>query len=214
MPPSRDDSARPRRAHSARSKGQTASTSTAEPDRAPYADAVEQVRLASSRLALLHLCFARTLVEELGDRRGRELTAKAIKRYGTEIGKKVRAGVVEQGLSLDPANYGAGPAKDLPAYGLHDRIEHLEVGGEERIRAHGCLLAKVWHEYDGDALGRLYCYVDPAKYMAFNPDHKLVHLKCVPDGDAFCEFKLCRTTDHDRRLFDSNDPDWITIDKP
>ncbi len=185
-----------------------------KPGRVPYADAVEQVRSISSRLALLHLCFAQTLVEELGEERGRELVAKAIKLYGTEIGRKVRAEVLKQGLKLDPANYGVGQARDLPAYGLHDRVEAFDKDGERFIRSYGCLLAGVWHEYGLDRLGRIYCYVDPAKYMAYNPDYKLVHLKCVPDGDAFCEFKLCRTSADERRLFEVGDPRWIDVDKP
>lgn len=170
--------------------------------------------ITASRLALLHLCYAETLVEELGEARGKELAAKAIKRYGSQVGSDVREAVLGAGLPLDPSNYGRAEGQDLPSFGMHDRIEHYEEAGEPRVRAHGCVLAKVWREKGRDDLGRIYCYVDPAKYMAYNPDYKMVHLKCVPDGDPYCEFKIIRTTDADRELFKSNDPRWVSIDKP
>ena len=39
-------------------------------------------------------------------------------------------------------------------------------------------------------LGRLYCYVDAAKSMAVDPDHKLVHTACEPCGDDHCAFEM------------------------
>ena len=185
----------------------------AHPLSVPRSVAVGQVRLVASRLALLHLAFAQTLVEEFGAVRGKELVAKAIKRYGTDIGTKVREGVEAQGLPLDPGNYGAGPAGDLPEFGMHDRIEEFEEDGQRFIRSYGCALGELWLQRGQGDLGRLYCFVDPAKYMAYNPDFKLVHLKTVPDGDPYCEFKVCRTSDEDRRLFASDDPGWVGVDR-
>ena len=191
-----------------------ASPDEVRPLSVPYSLAVQQVRIAAERLALLHLAFAETLVEEFGAERGRQLVAKAIKRYGRDIGTAVREGVQAQGLSLDPANYGAGTARDLPEFGMHDRIEEFEEKGRRLIRSYGCVLADVWRRRGRSDLGRLYCYVDPAKYMAFNPDFKLVHLKSEPDGDPYCEFELCRTRDEDKRLFASDDPGWVAVDRP
>ncbi len=140
--------------------------------------------------------------------------AVAIKRYGTEIGEAVRRAVAEAGLPPEPANYGKGKGRDLPGFGMHDGIEACEVAGEPRLRAHGCVLAKVWYEKGQDALGRIYCYVDPAKYMAYNPDVKMIHTRCVPDGDAFCELAVRSTTPEDRKRFRGDGPDWITVDAP
>ncbi len=68
-------------------------------------DAREQVQRACRRLALLHLSFARTLVNELGEARGKKLVLKAIKDYGTRIGETAQAEADKQGLSNAPANF-------------------------------------------------------------------------------------------------------------
>ena len=46
-----------------------------------------QVSKVCRRLGLLHLSFAKTLVEELGEKKGKQLVLKAIKDYGTRIGE-------------------------------------------------------------------------------------------------------------------------------
>jgi len=171
-------------------------------------EAEEQVKKVCVRLGLLHVAFARTLVEELGEKQGRALILKAIRNYGKIIGERARARTLAQGLEDVPQNYQG----DLPSYGMHDRIEAVEVEGEERHRAYGCVMGQVWKELEEDELGRLYCYVDPAKYMAFNPDFKLIHIKALPDGDEFCEFAVRPTTAQEREDFADKDADWSYID--
>lgn len=172
-------------------------------------DAKEQVRRVCARLALLHLSFARTIMNELGEEKGNDLILKAIKEYGRRIGEEVKKSVVSQGLESKPENY----REDLPAYGMHDGTEIAEVDGEKRIRAHGCVMGKVWNELGEGKLGRYYCFVDPAKYMAYNPDYKLIHTKCLPDGDQYCELALRRTTENEKEVFSKDDSDWRQIDK-
>lgn len=172
-------------------------------------EAKEQVRRVCTRLGLLHLSFAKTLVEELGEKKGKELILQAIKDYGTRIGEEVKANVTTQGLDNDPANY----KEDLPLYGMHDRMEVIEVAGEKRMRAYACVMGKVWNELGEGELGRLYCYVDPAKYMAFNPNFKWIHTKALPDGDEYCEFALRPTTEQERKDFADKNKDWSYIDK-
>ena len=176
-------------------------------------EAARQVELAAKRIGLLHLSFARTIVGELGEEKGKRLILKAIKDYGRRIGERVREGVLAQSLELSPENYGVGDARDLPEFGVHERSERVELGGELRVRAYGCALAKIWREYGEDELGRFYCYMDPAKYMAFNPNFKLMHLKAVPDGDDYCELAVRPTTERERDDFSSEDADWSYIDR-
>jgi len=164
------------------------------------------------RLQKKPLSFARTLVDELGEKKGKELIMKAIKDYGKRVGKEVREGVIDQRLDPVPENYGAGKSSDLPEFGMHEGREALEVDGEKRVRVYGCTMAKVWNEYGENELGRLYCYVDPAKYMAFNPDFKLIHIKALPDGDAYCELTVRPTTEQDRKDFAAEDTDLSRID--
>ena len=171
-------------------------------------EAREQVRRVCVRLALLHLSFAKTLVNELGEEKGKELILKSIKEYGTRIGEGARKAALSQGKENKPENY----KEDLPLYGMHDGVETVEVDGEKRKRAYGCVMGKVWRELGEGKIGRYYCLVDPAKYMAFNPDWKLVHTKALPDGDPYCELVLRQTTEQEKEDFSQKDKDWSYID--
>jgi len=176
-------------------------------------EAAHEVALASRRIALLHLAFAQTLVEEFGEKRGTELIVKAIKAYGTRVGEEARASVLAQGLELTPANFSAGAARGLPRFGMHEGKKSVEVDGETRFRSYGCVMGNLWKELGEGKLGRLYCLVDPAKFMAFNPDYKLAHAKAIPDGDPYCEFCIRKTTEQERRDFASQEADWTYIDQ-
>lgn len=177
------------------------------------AEAEHEIELTSKRIALLHLAFAKTLVSEFGEVKGTELVVKAIKAYGTMVGKEVREAVLKQGLELSPENYGAGDARNLPNIGMHSRHEEIKVDGDLWFRAFGCVMGRVWNELGEAKLGRLYCLVDPAKFMAYNPNYKLSHAKAIPDGDPYCEFCIRRTTKQEQRDFASEDADWTYIDQ-
>ena len=177
----------------------------------PLAEAKRQIEVTCERLALLHLAFARTIVDELGEEQGKKLVLKAIKNYGTKVGKEARRKVTALGLPPLPENYGK--AADLPGYGMHEGTEKVVVDGESRSRAYGCVMGKVWVEQGEAELGRLYCYVDAAKYMAFNPDFKLIHTKALTDGDEYCELCVRPTTRQEKQDFEDDDADWSYIDR-
>jgi hypothetical protein len=65
----------------------------------------------------------------------------------------------------------------------------LPDGQERRICTY-CPLAAIWQELGAEELGRMYCYVDQAKYHSYNPDYEFVHAKNVLDGDEYCEFVI------------------------
>lgn len=176
-------------------------------------EATHEVALVSRRIALLHLAYARMLVEEFGEERGVMLIMKAIKSYGMEVGKQAREAVLEQGLALTPENFSAGSARSLPKIGMHSGREYLEVDGEHRHRTYGCVMGKLWNELGEGKLGRLYCLVDPAKYMAFNPQYILAHAQSLPDGDSCCEFCVRHTTEQEREDFFSDEADWRYMDR-
>ncbi len=172
--------------------------------------AKQQVEVTAKRLALLHLSFARTIVDELGEKQGKKLVLKAIRDYGRRVGGQAREKVIAQGLAPLPEHYGK--ASDLPEHGMHSSREKVVVDGEVRTRAYGCVMGELWEEQGESELGRLYCYVDAAKYMAYNPDFKLIHTKALPDGDAYCELCVRPTTEQEKRDFASDDADWSYID--
>jgi len=178
-----------------------------------YEEARNAVASASRRIALLHLSYAKTLIEELGEKKGKELIAKAIKDYGKRIGEKTRREVQDLGLQPTPEKFSVGKSYRLPMFGMHDKIETVKVDGEQRIRAHGCVLAKVWQEYGEKKIGRLYCYMDVTKYMGYNANCKLIHTKTVPDGDTYCELVIRATTEKERKDFSAKNKDWLYIDR-
>jgi len=174
----------------------------------PLEEAKDQVRKVCVRLALLHYAFTKTLVDELGEEKGRQLAMNAIKVYSERIGKEARKRVETEGLPNSAENY----KEDLPWYGMHDGADLVQVEGEWRIRAFGCVMGKVWRELGVEPLGRIYCYVDPAKYMAYNPDLKLVHCKAMPDGDDYCELAVRPTTKKEKVRFAAKNANLASID--
>lgn len=152
----------------------------------PAEEARQAVQDMTRRVGLLHMCFARTLVADLGEEKGRELIEKAIWDYGTEIGKQTRKRVEALGLEPTLENFGKG--SDLSPLGF-DHGEAV-VDGELRALSYGCALADVWREYGEEELGGLYCLVDPAKMQAYDPEWTMVHTKKIPEGDECCEIAV------------------------
>jgi nitrate reductase cytochrome c-type subunit len=146
--------------------------------------ASRQVLSMVNRLALLHHAFTKTLIAELGEKKGKEVILKAIRLYGEKVGKSVREKTLAKGLKLLRENY----QEDLPLFGWS--IQGVEVEGEPRARVLECHLAKAWKDLGAPELGRLYCYMDQAKYEAYNPELECVHVKNVLDGDAYCELAV------------------------
>ncbi len=148
----------------------------------PREEALRQVKSMITRAALIHYAFTKTLVEELGEKKGKELARKAIDLYGKEVGERVKKRTLDRSLPLTRENF----QDDLPDLGWAER-EKVEVEGEKRSRVYTCHLAKVWQELGVPEIGRIYCFVDQAKYEAYNPELQCVHVKNVLDGDPYCE---------------------------
>jgi predicted hydrocarbon binding protein len=148
-------------------------------------EAFQQVKSMITRAALIHWAYAKTLIKDLGEKKGKALAKKAIELYGKEVGKRVKERTLARSLPLTRENF----QDDLPDLGWAER-EKVEVDREKRSRVYTCHLAKVWQELGVPELGRIYCYVDQAKYEAYNPELQCVHVKNVLDGDAYCELAV------------------------
>jgi len=148
-------------------------------------EAFQQVKSMITRAALIHWAFAKTLIDELGEKKGKALAKKAIELYGKEVGKRVKDRTLARSLPLTRENF----QDDLPDLGWAER-EKVEVEGEKRSRVYTCHLARVWQELGVPELGRIYCFVDQAKYEAYNPELQCVHVKNVLDGDPYCELAV------------------------
>ena len=149
-----------------------------------------EVGLMARRTTLLHHYFSETIIEELGEKKGKELIKKAIWAYGQHCGNAVREGVEAMGLPPTDENYGK--VRDLPAYGWETgKVEMPD--GEPRTVCTFCPQADtIFKELGprGIKLGRLYCYVDRAHYKAYNPKGEFFNTKNVLDGDDCCEFLI------------------------
>ena len=152
-------------------------------------EAKAQVEAAITRIALLHLAFSRTFMEEFGSEKGKELITKSILQYGRWVGERIKRGLVD----YPSARYGAYVERS------HDKI-------------YDCVLARIFREYDALGLGGLYCYVDPAKTMAANPAVKLIHNDCAACGDDYCTFAELPTTEKERNDFTNACSDWKYVD--
>jgi hypothetical protein len=150
-------------------------------------EAADEVAVAVTRLALLHLSFSKTLVEEFGEKKGKELVIRSILEYGKRVGERIKRGL-----------------PDLPKYGVHGEYKDEKV--------YDCVLAKTFHEYGEEDIGCLYCYVDPAKSMAVDLNSKLIHKDCAACGDDYCTFEEAPTTSKERAYFKSIKNDWRNID--
>jgi hypothetical protein len=160
-------------------------------------EAKQQVGIALTRAALLHLSFSRTLVEEFGEHKGKELVLRAIMEYGRRVGERVKRGL-----------------PDTPKYGI---LGSEMPGGSgdkwfENYKAYDCVFARTFKEYGELDLGCLYCYVDPAKTMTQDPGQKLIHRDCAACGDDCCTFQVLPTTEQERRDFSSRRNDWRHVD--
>jgi len=176
----------------------------------PLKDAIEQVKTAVTRIALIYLGFSKTIVEELGEKKGKELIIKSMIEYGKLVGEQTGRG-----------------KQDLPYYGIHDKYsydDHEFVDTRKcpvpqgkdfdftHYRVFGCVLAKVFRELDEEELGHLYCYVDSAKSMATDPSRKLIHTACEPLGDDCCAFDMVSTSEKEREAFENKTEDWKEVD--
>ena len=146
--------------------------------------AVRDVLSFVKRAAMLHYSFSKTLIEEFGEEKGKQLIQKAVETYRTLVGEQVKADTLDKGLELRLENY----QEDLPSVGW--QAERVLVDGEPRGRVHVCPLANVWKDLGAPEIGRFYCFVDQAKYKAYNPDFECVHVKNMLDGDPYCDIAV------------------------
>ncbi len=172
-------------------------------------EAAEEIETLSKRIALLHLSYAKTLTEELGEERGKQLILKAIKRYGKHIGEARREEIEEKGLEPKMENFSKGESLSIPPFGMHSGVER----DEDKMRAYGCVMGEFWRDMGEEELGKLYCYVDPAKYLGYNEDLVQVHTKAMTAGDDCCEFEVEHSTEEQKKLFKDDDEDFSKVDE-
>jgi hypothetical protein len=137
------------------------------------------------RMGLLHISYARTLVDELGEEEGKRLILKAIKRYGTKLGEKRKKGI-----------------QHYPTLGTHEKTtEDGMVFWEDGVMTtYGCTIGLESIDQGEPELGALYCYVDPVQTMIGDPESKkkMIHTKVI-QCDGICQFALVPITEQEQK---------------
>jgi len=151
----------------------------------PLAEAENEVKVVTQRLALLHLAFSRTIVDTLGWDAGKQLILDSIKQYGEYVAERTKQG--HQGL---------------PKYGFWENRDD---------KPPLCELGKIMLELGEPELGAMYCLIDPAKTMAADPSKKMIHTRCMILGHDECQFDTIPTSEEDRESFVKG-KDWAFVD--
>ncbi len=151
----------------------------------PLAEAENEVKVVTQRLALLHLAFSKSIVDSLGWETGKQLILDSVKLYGEYV-----AGRTKQGY------------QGLPKYGFWERRE-----GKPPL----CELGKIMLDMDEPELGAMYCLIDPAKTMAADISEKMIHTRCMILGHDECQFDTVLTSEEDKNSFKKGE-DWSHVD--
>ena len=151
----------------------------------PLSEAENEVKIVTQRLALLHLAFSKSIMEQLGWEEGKQLILNSIKQYGEYVAERTKQGY-----------------QGLPKYGFWERREG---------KAPLCELGKIMLEMDEPKLGAMYCLIDPAKTMAADLSNKMIHTKCMILGHDECQFDTIPTSEKDKRDFKQG-KNWAHVD--
>lgn len=151
----------------------------------PLAEAENEVKVVTQRLALLHLAFSRTIVDTLEWAEGKQLILDSIKQYGEYVAERTKQG--HQGL---------------PKYGFWENRED---------KPPLCELGKIMLEMGEPELGAMYCLIDPAKTMAADLSEKMIHTRCMILGHDECQFDTISTSEEERESFKKG-KDWTIVD--
>ena len=149
------------------------------------AEAENEVKTVTQRLALLHLAFSKSIVDTLGWEQGKQLVLDGIKLYGEYVAERTKQGY-----------------QGLPKYGFWERRD-----GKPPL----CELGKIMLEMDEPKLGAMYCLIDPAKTMAADLSSKMFHKRCMILGHDECQFDTTSTSEKDRANFKKG-KDWTHVD--
>ncbi len=139
-------------------------------------ECTKQVRRMGNLFGLLYYHFAKTIINELGDKRGKELILKAVYSYGVERGQVIREKVLAAGLDLTLENFFK--FQRLPSLGWEADEEGVTY----------CCYAEPWIQRDKQELGKLYCEIDFAKIEGYNPKIRMSRISTILDGEACCKY--------------------------
>lgn len=150
--------------------------------------AKEDVLIMADRLASLYYFMVNSILEDVDEETAERIVRRAIQKYGLDCGELARKKVEALGLPATLQNYRKG--KDLPSLGWERTPLPLDSPDETASRVTFCPLADRWKKLGFEKWGRMYCYIDQAKYSGYSSRLTCCHDKNQLDGDDCCIVRI------------------------
>lgn len=148
------------------------------------AAAIEDVRIMADRLAMLYQSFVEHILAEKGEAETEKFVKAIITDYGFKSGQNTKKAVIAKGFEPTLLNFKEGG--DLPKLGWEKAPPDEPIApGDTCGKVTYCPFANYWKGTNFERWGRLYCFVDQAKYDGYG-GFKCLHEKNTLDGDAYC----------------------------
>ncbi|MDY3282519.1 L-2-amino-thiazoline-4-carboxylic acid hydrolase [Dysosmobacter sp.] len=150
--------------------------------------AKNDVLIMADRLSSLYYFMVKSILQENDEETTERIVRRAIEEYGLDCGRRARKKVTELGEPITLQNYRLG--KDLPSVGWEKK--KIDTGSEnvKASEVSYCPFAQHWKELGFEKWGRMYCYVDQAKYRGYCDGMTCYHDKNLLDGDDCCIVRI------------------------
>lgn len=151
--------------------------------------AAQEVRILAERMAMLYSHFVQVLCKKYGEPATEEIVKEVIMAYGKECGEMAKEAVLRQGLENTLSNHGC--SHELPSVGW--TVETLSCSDKEKVvQTDYCPFAATWKARGEEKWGRMYCFVDQAKFSTYCDGLETVHEKNVLDGADCCLMRVTK----------------------
>ncbi len=137
--------------------------------------------------AILFAIIARSVMNQIGEKRGGKLIRKAVKEYGQQRGKRMALRAKNNNHSLSIANYFAygewAAQKEEMNFKFTEKMPHA------RMNIFKCPWYDTWEQNDLLEYGKYYCMeIDAALVKGFNPGIEIQINSTKTNGGQFCDF--------------------------
>ncbi len=159
-----------------------------EQEKIEVQQAKNDVLIMAERMASLYYFMVNSMLEETDEETTERVVRRAILNYGLDCGKNAKEKVSSMNLPITLPNYALG--KDLPSLGWESKKLDLGKAGVKASEISFCPLASKWKQLGFERWGRMYCYVDQAKYRGYCDQMTCYHDKNLLDGDECCVVRI------------------------
>lgn len=147
-------------------------------------EVTDAVQRMADFTALLYYHLTKAMMEDFGDS-AKETINKAIKEFGLERGRNIAEKVKAAGEELTIDNLDK--YYDMPIAAGWGPEPKYDESGRKHSCTKSCTFADLWLSKNWDEIGKIYCEVDPAIRLGYNPDIIYTPTKNILDGDSCCE---------------------------